>query len=252
MKRFLSWCARLPSVVFSVGVASLLSSLAVSAHAELMFIGDLGENTITAVATNATSFAPASRLLDGSGMFDLTAGRVTMDSKAYKDNWTQVWLSDYGGQYGTNGSVLFNFENNTSLEAMVIWNLSDSGAPTAYGRGVQLVTISYSTGTDTSGEGSVIFNGSLAEAVWSGTYTGTGYQNNINGLTAQNVKAVKMAYTANYGSGDYIGLSEVRFVGTAVPEPSTYVIAGLSSVGLAGTMRWRKRRAAKSRTGAMC
>ena len=34
-----------------------------------------------------------------------------------------------------------------------------------------------------------------------------------------------MAYTANYGSGDYIGLSEVRFVGTAVPEPSTYAMA---------------------------
>ena len=35
----------------------------------------------------------------------------------------------------------------------------------------------------------------------------------------------EMAYTANYGSGDYIGLSEVRFVGTAVPEPSTYAMA---------------------------
>jgi sulfatase modifying factor 1 len=33
MKRFLSLCARLPRVVFSVGVAALLGSLAVSAHA---------------------------------------------------------------------------------------------------------------------------------------------------------------------------------------------------------------------------
>ena len=39
---------------------------------------------------------------------------------------------------------------------------------------------------------------------------------------------------------------------SVVPEPSTYVIAGLSSVGLAGMMRWRKRRAAKSGTGAIC
>jgi hypothetical protein len=105
---------------------------------------------------------------------------------------------------------------------MVIWNLSIDATQTAYGRGVRLASISYSTGTDTSGVGSIIFDGTLAEAVWSGTYTGTGYQNNINGLTAQNVKAVKMAYTASYNpGGDYIGLSEVRFVGTAVPEPST-------------------------------
>jgi hypothetical protein len=226
-------------------VALLLGSLAVSAHAESMFIGDLGENTITAVGTNTLNYAPASRLLDGSGMIDLTDGLVTMNSKAYKDNWTQVWLSDYRGQYGTNGSVLFTFEKNTSLESMVIWNLSDSGSPTAYGRGVQLATISYSTGTDTSGVGSVIFNGSLAEAVWSGTYTGTGYQNNINGLTAQNVKAVKMAYTSNYGSGDYIGLSEVRFVGTpvVVPEPSTYAMA-LAGLVCGGYSMWRRRKRA--------
>jgi hypothetical protein len=208
----------------TIRVTFIAASLAAggSSFAETMFIGDLGENTITAVATNETSFGPASRMLDGSGMIDLTDGRVTMNSKAYKDNWTQVWLSDYGGQYGTNGSVLFNFEKNTSLEAMVIWNLSDSGSPTAYGRGVRLATITYSTGVDTSGEGSTIFDGTLAEAVWSGTYTGTGYQNNISGLTAQNVKAVKMAYTRSYNEGgDYIGLSEVRFVGTAVPEPSS-------------------------------
>jgi hypothetical protein len=210
-------------------LAALLVSCGVSAQAGLVFIGDLGENTISAVATNTFNYAPASSLLDGSGMINLTAGRVTMNSKAYKDDWSQVWLSNYGGQYGTNGSVLFTFEKNTSLEAMVIWNLSDIATTTAYGRGARSVTISYSTGADTSGVGSNIFSGSLTQATWSGTYTGTGYQNNINGLTAQNVKAVKIAYTANYGSVDYIGLSEVRFVGTvkAVPEIDP---AGLGSV----------------------
>ena len=29
---------------------------------------------------------------------------------------------------------------------------------------------------------------------------------------------------------------------SVVPEPSTYVIAGFSSVGLAGMMRWRRNR----------
>ena len=214
----------------AVGVTALLVSFAVSAQAATVFIGDSGENTITAVATNALNYAPASSVLDGSGMIDLTAGRVTMSSKAYNENWTTTWLSDYGGQYGTNGSILFNFEKNTSLEAMVIWNLNTPGSPTAYGRGVRLATITYSTGVDTSGEGSTIFDGTLAEAVWSGTFTGTGYQNYINGLTAQNVKAVKLAYTRSFNEGgDYIGLSEVRFVGTlsAVPEIDP---AGLGSV----------------------
>jgi hypothetical protein len=247
--------ARRPFVLSAVGlvvttairvtvIAALLAAGGAT-FAEPVFIGDFDGNTITAVATNALGFAPASAMLDSSGMIDLTDGRVTMNSKAYKDNWTQVWLSDYRGQYGTDGSVLFTFDKNTSLESMVIWNLSDSSSPTAYGRGVQLATISYSTGADTSGEGSTIFDGTLAEAVWSGTYTGTGYQNNINGLTAQNVKAVKMAYTSNYGSGDYIGLSEVRFVGTpvVVPEPSTYAMA-LAGLVWGGYSMWRRRKRA--------
>ena len=211
-------------------LAALLVSCGVSAQAGLVFIGDLGENTITAVATNALSYAPASAMLDGSGMIDLTAGRVTMNSKAYQTSWSTGWLSNYGGVYGNNGSVLFTFAKNTSLEAMVIWNLSSSESRTAYGRGARSVTISYSTGADTSGVGSNIFSGSLTQATWpSGAYAGTGYQNNINGLTAQNVKAVKIAYTGTFGSPDYIGLSEVRFVGTvkAVPEIDP---AGLGSV----------------------
>jgi len=112
MKRFLSSCARLPRIGFAVGVALLLGSLAVSAHAELMFIGDVGENTITAVGTNTLNYAPASALLDGSGMIDLTAGRVTMNSKAYQQSWATGWLADYGGVYGNNGSILLAPQQN--------------------------------------------------------------------------------------------------------------------------------------------
>jgi hypothetical protein len=232
-------------VTTAIRVTVIAASLAAggSTFAEPVFIGDFDGNTITAVGTNTLNYAPASALLDGSGMIDLTAGRVTMNSKAYQQSWVTGWLADYGGVYGNNGSILFTFDRNTSLEAMVIWNLSIDANPTAYGRGVQLASISYSTGTDTSGVGSIIFDGTLAEAVWSGSYTGTGYQNNINGLTAQNVKAVKMAYTASYNpGGDYIGLSEVRFVGTAVPEPSTCasLFAGLACGGYS---LFRRRRA---------
>jgi len=232
-------------VTTAIRVTVIAASLAAggSTFAAPVFIGDFDGNTITAVATNELSWAPAARLLDGSGMIDLTDGRVTMNSKAY-NTWPEVWLSDIGGQYGYNGSVLFTFETNTSLEAMVIWNMSNAGSPTAYGRGMRLATISYSTGADTSGEGSTIFDGALAEAVWSGTYTGIGYQNNINGLTAENVKAVKMAYTSTYNpfGGDYIGLSEVRFVGTAVPEPSTWAMA-LAGLACGGYSLFHRRRA---------
>ena len=64
MKRFLSSFARLPRVVFMVGVASLLASLAVPAHAvtiDWVTVGDPGNTADTTGLPNpagavATSF----------------------------------------------------------------------------------------------------------------------------------------------------------------------------------------------------
>ena len=103
-----------------------------------------------------------------------------------------------------------------------------------------------------SGDGSVVFGGILNLAFSGGTYAdGTdvlqifatigGRSGNFSAVNATGLAAGQSA-TFNAATGTI----------SVVPEPSTYVIAGLSSVGLAGMMRWRKRRAAKSGTGATC
>jgi len=103
-----------------------------------------------------------------------------------------------------------------------------------------------------SGDGSVVFGGILNLAFSGGTYadgtdvlqifaTTGGRSGNFSAVNATGLAAGQSA-TFNAATGTI----------SVVPEPSTYVIAGLSSVGLAGMMRWRKRRAAKSGTGATC
>jgi autotransporter-associated beta strand protein/T5SS/PEP-CTERM-associated repeat protein len=103
-----------------------------------------------------------------------------------------------------------------------------------------------------SGDGSVVFGGILNLAFSGGSYadgtdvlqifTATGGRSrNFSAVNATGLAAGQSA-TFNPATGTI----------SVVPEPSTYVIAGLSSVGLAGMMRCRKRRAAKSGTGAMC
>lgn len=133
-----------------------------------------------------------------------------------------------------NGWVLFTFDKNTSLNEMVIWNLASSEDTNAYGRGMGQVTITYSTGTDSAGVlGGNLFTGTLNAATW--VTGGVGYQNDITFTEVQNVKAVKMTYTSPYHSiqpGDAVGLSEVRFVGTVVPEPATMALLGLGGLGL--------------------
>jgi len=103
-----------------------------------------------------------------------------------------------------------------------------------------------------SGDGSVVFGGILNLAFSGGSYA--------DGTDVLQIFAATGGRSGNFSAVNATGLAAGQSAtfnsatGTisVVPEPSTYVIAGLSSVGLAGMMRWRKRRAAKSGTGATC
>jgi autotransporter-associated beta strand protein/T5SS/PEP-CTERM-associated repeat protein len=103
-----------------------------------------------------------------------------------------------------------------------------------------------------NGDGSVVFGGILDLAFSGGSYA--------DGTDVLQIFAATGGRSGNFSAVNATGLASGQSAtfnpatGTisVVPEPSTYVIAGLSSVGLAGMMRCRKRRAAKSGTGAMC
>ena len=205
--------------------------------ASLFFIGDTDGNSVTATAqyNSDSSWAPASRLVDGYGMVNLTAGKVTKSSTTdLAANYTSTWAEP--ASTSIPGWLLFTFDKNTSLNEMVIWNDPFPSYPGGHGRDMKAVTITYSTGSDTSGTGGgTLFSGNLAQAT---TY---GYSDDFNFSGVNNVKAVKMAYTSNYG-GDYVILSEVRFAGalTAVPEPSSLLTLGCL-VGAGTFMRIRRK-----------
>jgi hypothetical protein len=102
-----------------------------------------------------------------------------------------------------------------------------------------------------SGDGSVVFGGILDLAFSGGSYA--------DGTDVLQIFANTGSRSGNFSAVNATGLAAGQSAtfnpatGTisVVPEPSTYVIAGLSSIGLAGMMRWRKRRAGKSGTGAI-
>ncbi|MEI8045590.1 MAG: autotransporter-associated beta strand repeat-containing protein, partial [Verrucomicrobiota bacterium] len=91
------------------------------------------------------------------------------------------------------------------------------------------VGITYSTGADTSGVGGgTIFSGDLKQATWA---TGFGNTNDFTFSKVQNVKAVKIVYTSNYG-GDGTGLSEVLF-GTGAPDFNTSILPNATALSVA-------------------
>jgi hypothetical protein len=136
--------------------------------------------------------------------------------------------------------VLFTFANNTSLDEMVIWNYNQNYNPTVpnlWLRGLKGVTITCSTGSDATGLGTSLFSGDLAHATGSATQ---GYTDQLTfGNGVLDVKAVRIAYTSNWDSGSYYGLSEVRFA-AIVPEPGTLLL--LATALPAGLVFWWRRR----------
>ena len=130
------------------------------------YIGDYDGNSVTATAqyNSSSAWAPASRLVDGFGMINLTDGKVTKSSETDPDaNYTSTWAEP--SSTSIPGYLLFTFDMNTSLNEIVIWN-----NPFMPSRDMKEVMITYSIGANTSGTGGgTLFSGNLTPA------TGYGY-----------------------------------------------------------------------------
>ena len=198
------------------------------------FIGDTDGNTVTATAEYSFSGALPINMVNGSAMSDSPVVKTSTNTNTW---WDGSWLTHKDASpdpHPDTGWVLFNFAKNTSLNEMVIWNVLSEETNAAFGRGMKAVSITYSTGSDTTGlGGGTIFSGDLKQATWMGDKTqhtianGWGYTDDFTFPEVQNVKAVKITFTSNYG-GDGTGLSEVRFA----PEPATLALLGLGGLGL--------------------
>ncbi len=97
-----------------------------------------------------------------------------------------------------------------------------------------------------SGDGSVVFGGILNLAFSGGTYAdGTDVLQifaNTGGRSG-NFSAVN---ATGLGAGQSATFNPTTGFITVVPEPSTIALVASAGAGLAGMMRWRKRRAAKA------
>jgi hypothetical protein len=203
------------------------------------FIGVDDGNTVTATAGShfPDPNHDAANLTNGSGM--TPNNPVTMASTTWNDaGGNGMWVSASAPAEASKW-VLFTFANNTSLAEMVVWNYNQSQS-NLWLRGLKGVTNTYSTGSDATGLGNSLFSGDLACATGIASQTYTDRLIFANGVF--DVKAVRIAYTTNWGSGTgdfaYYGLSEVRFA--RVPEPSAAVLLATGLFGLAACA-WRRR-----------
>ena len=141
----------------------------------------------------------------------------------------EMWLSagEYSG--GTDplpAHITYDLEGNYDLSSLKIWNYNE--ALTAGAEGLE-VWVASSVG----GSFTLISNEVLAIATGSTTIDFGHFVDLSSFAAADNVRLVRFNITSNQGFGsDLVGLSEVRFDGAAVPEPTTAALLGLGGLSL--------------------
>jgi hypothetical protein len=187
--------------------------------------------TITPVAVSATSSFPFTdiyrpeRLIDGSGVTGGLHGSdyTTMFLTAQEDQQA-VLTFDLGARYALSGASIWNY------------NFGTAGFFSLLRRGVRDFTLALS---DDGTSFATIYTGTLAQgtglplAAQSVSFAGTGRYVSLNILNNH-------AF-ADYDANDTAsGLSEIRFAGSAVPEPATWLMM-VSGIGLIGGVMRRNR-----------
>jgi len=194
--------------------------------------------TIEDVSSELTSGfdRQANYLVDGSG-FDEGAGThtVTPDGFMWLNNGTFAAPNDPNSP----GAVItLDLGSNYTLDSLTVWNYNETlpGRPELLGRGANAVEILVASSEGGAFSSLGNFNFDIAPGL-----ADVDFGQNIDLSSfgaAGNARQVRFNITSNHGGDNsFVGLSEVRFDGAAVPEPSAAILA---LIGLAGCLRRRR------------
>lgn len=195
---------------------------------------------ITPTAVNFTGtavefFATETNLINSAGLSATPTfanyTTITHAAAATGNAWVTNDPGAAGGDFfaDTSATVVFTFslDNTYLVDSLVNWSYNNGGT----GNAVKTVTLDFSTNGGSSYDSTISGITVAANATNATTSTFTGTQANF----------IRMTVTDNYfgaGGGDRVGLSEVRFLGDAVPEPSAALLGGLGA-----SLLLRRRRA---------
>ncbi|MBR9761789.1 PEP-CTERM sorting domain-containing protein, partial [bacterium] len=178
----------------------------------------------------------ANYLVDGSG-FDESLGTHTVAPDGFM--WLNTGTFAAPNDPNVPGAVItFDLEANYDLGSLTVWNYNETlpGRADLLNRGTNEVEILIAASEGGAFTSLGDFNFTVAPGVADQNF---GQIIDLSTFPeAGDARLVRFNITSNHGGdNNFVGLSEVRFDGTQVPEPSAGILA---LIGLAGCLRRRR------------
>tara|TARA_B110000037_G_scaffold215817_1_gene273801 strand:+ start:730 stop:1434 length:705 start_codon:yes stop_codon:yes gene_type:complete len=218
----------------TVGVLALVSSATQGATLTGVTIEDVSSELVSGFDRGAI------RVLDGSG-FDEALGthNVTPDGNQGGGMWLNNGTFANPNDPNAPGAVItFDLGGSTALSSLTVWNYNEMlpGRADLLNRGANAVEILVASAEGGAFASLGNFNFTIAPGVDNVDF---GQDIDLSGLgAAGDTRLVRFNITSSHGGdNNFVGLSEVRFDGAPVPEPTTGILA---LIGLAGCLRRRR------------
>jgi len=219
-----------------MSLAAAMGCLALATSAQAAVIVGVTIEGVSSQLDSTLSFDRVAENTINSSSFEPNGAGTHGSSGAQSGNG--MWLTN--GTFGTPNDPLpafitFDLEDNYDLSSFTVWNYNESGATARGANGVTVSVASSEGGSFTALAGITTFTIAQGDAV-----TAFGETFDLTALAAAgNVRLLRIDITSSHGGDfDFAGLSEIRFDGEAVPEPTTTALLGLG--GLALILRRRK------------
>lgn len=208
-----------------------LGAVLLSASAQGATIVGVSINDVSSELEDGTTDRLAVNTINGSG-FNETTGTHSVDGTTmWETKGTYQNPNDPLGAY-PNSFIEFDLGSNYDLASTTVWNYNETNETD---RGANSVTISVAE--TVGGLFTSLGNFTFTQTPSNGTAT-TDFGQNIALSGANNARLVRFDILSAHGQDlNLVGLSEVRFDGTVVPEPSA---ALLGALGLLTLLRRRR------------
>ncbi len=209
---------KVPTYCLVAALAFIAPALQAAVITPLLISGS-STSTTTTIGSPRTIDAA----LDGSGL--TAVGDVSTWTHAAAGNSGHYLSAQYVPAANVvNETITLDFGAAYDIDNIYLWayNRAENN------RGIQTFDIAFDTG---SGFGSAVSASSLGitnftQGVGSGT---SSTQTRTFTSTQTGVERIRLTNITNFG-GDRIGISEIRFGGTAVPEPSAALLGGIGAL----------------------